>query len=247
MLEGWSERGRGRSVFGRGGNEPFSRRAATNSSNGRIGMRAGSRSLVLFGAAAAAVLVAGCVPAIVGGGVFVVGVTSAILFSGCDEPASVQVWDHTSSYPVCDATVTAVSESGSTTTFSPCYSAYLGAGTWKVTASKPGLANATGTITVALDHKCSQPIFHSLDLTLGSDGSAVPAPPPVAPGAPRSPSPAASSPATSPPAAPPPATSSPAAAPALAPAPATSSTVPAAAFPSAPPAAPVEVPAPPSR
>ena len=99
---------------------------------------------LLAAAAIAALCLTGCVTAAVAGGVFVVGIGSAILFSSCDEPASVQVWDNTSAYPVCDAVVTAESESGSTATFSPCYQAYLGTGVWHVTATKPGFPVAKG-------------------------------------------------------------------------------------------------------
>ncbi|HEX4335083.1 MAG TPA: hypothetical protein VH062_04165 [Polyangiaceae bacterium] len=195
-------------------------------------MRRSRGSFWLCGAAAL-FLVTGCVPAVVGGGIFVVGVGSALLFSGCDEPASVQVWDHLSSHPVCDATVTAVSEKGSVATFSPCYQAYLGSGTWTVTASKPGLPIATGTISVARDRKCNQPTFHSLELTLGSDGTVptVPSRPPLgAPGAPPNPS-------APPP--PPPTMSTGTPVPAAAP----SGSVPAAAFPATSPPVPAPAPA----
>ncbi len=222
----------GRAASGERENEPILRPPATD---GRTGMREGlRRSLVLPGAAAVALLLAGCVPAVVAGSVFVVGATSAVVFSGCDEPAAVQVWDHTASHPVCDATVTAESESGSVTTFSPCYQAYLGTGTWKVTASKPGLPIATGTVIVSEDRKCSRPSFHSLDLTLGSDGTIVSTPPPpsLAPATTAPPTPATSpAPAGAPP--PPPATP-PAPPPTSSgsPPPAPSPSVPSAAFPS---------------
>ncbi|HEX3594953.1 MAG TPA: hypothetical protein VHU80_07625, partial [Polyangiaceae bacterium] len=146
------------------------------------------------------------------------------------------VWDHSSAHPICDAKVVAESEDGSVTTFSPCYQAYLGSGTWKVTASKPGLPVAIGTVTVSKERKCSRPTFHSLELTLGIDASVESAPQPAAPRAPIPPSPS-----------PPPASSVPATAPAGSPA-APSSTVPAAAFPSEqPPPAATDVPAPPTR
>jgi hypothetical protein len=188
-------------------------------------------------AAIAALSLTGCVTAAIAGGVFVVGIGSAIIFSGCDEPASVQVWDNTSAYPTCDAVVTAESETGSTATFSPCYQAYLGTGVWHVTATKPGFPAAKGVITVEEKRKCSEPIFHALDLTLGSDATYTPAPVPSPPPSP----PPATSPAPSP---------SPAPAPAPAPPPATTSTsTPSAAPPSTafPTSTPQEVPAPPTR
>ena len=198
-------------------------------------------SLAFSSAAVAALLLAGCVPAAIAGGAVVVGIGSAIVFSNCDEPASVRVWDHTSAYPICDATVVAVSETGTTVTFSPCYSAYLGSGTWNVTASKAGLPVARGTVTVAEDHRCSQPTFHSLDLTLGSDGT-VTAPAPAVPAAPAPPPPVPQPPPAAPEAGP---TAAPPSLPGAAPAPAPSSSVPAAAFPTQ--TASPDVPAPPTR
>src|SRR5260221_9573785 len=93
--------------------------------------------IILCTAALAALLTGGCVAAAVGAGAFAVAITTAVVASSCDEPVSVQVWDGVSAYPVCDATVTAKSE-GHVVSFSPCYQAYLGEGTWVVKASRGG-------------------------------------------------------------------------------------------------------------
>jgi len=195
------------------------------------------RTLSFCAVAATALLVTGCLPAVVGGGIFVAGVGAAILVSGCDEAASVQVWDHTSSYPVCDAVVTAERE-GHVVTFSPCYSTYLGTGVWRVIARKPGMPIATGTIVVDKDRRCSQPTYHSLELTLGSEADVSPTS--VRPVAPPSRPPPAPLPAPADTGAVPPPGS-------VTPAPLPSSSVPSAAFPSSPAPAGTEVPAPPTR
>jgi hypothetical protein len=194
------------------------------------------RSLSFLAVAAAALLLTACIPAVVGGGIFVVGVGAAIVVSGCDEAASVQVWDHTASHPVCDAVVTAERE-GHVVAFSPCYQTYLGTGVWKVVARKPGMPIATGTIVVDKDRRCSQPTYHSLELTLGSEADVSPsplvAPPPSRP--PPSPAPPAA-----------PADTSAAPSSSINPSPAPSSGVPSAAFPTAVPSG-AAVPAPPTR
>src|SRR5262249_46565813 len=142
------------------------------------------RRPVFHVAALAALLTAGCVPAAVAGGAVVVGVGAVILASGCDEPVNVEVWDHGSAHPVCDAVVVAqrlvtlddlagrdladpsIRREGGVVTFSPCYGAHLGSGSWIVTATRPGFPPATGLVTIAEDRKCSQPTYHSLELTL---------------------------------------------------------------------------------
>jgi hypothetical protein len=192
------------------------------------------------------IVTCGCVPAAIAGGVIVVGAGAVVLASGCDEPVGVDVWDRSASHPICDATVVAqrvvmvedpagnpqvdpqMRVEGSVVTFSPCYTAHLGSGTWVVTATQEGFAKATGIVTISEDHKCSEPIYHSLELSLGTDAAAPerrpgqPAPPPLAP----------------PPASAPPATAPAATAPSAPPVAAPSSTVPTAGFPGTPPSAP---------
>jgi hypothetical protein len=232
-----------------------------------------SKRAALLVAAVAALVTGGCVTAAVAGGVVVVGAGAAFLASGCDEPVGVNVWDRSASHPICDATVVAERQAegadgpaaqgmhgdGTVTTFSPCYAAQLGSGTWVVTATRDGV-KATGLVTVSGDHKCNEPIYHSLELTLGTDAStpepqrppplpSVPAPP----GSPATPPAPTTAPAAPLGTAPAPATPPPAAAPAPAPppapagTPAPSSSIPTAGFPSSPPAVPGPVPAPPTR
>ena len=132
------------------------------------------RSFSFCGAAGAALILSSCVPAAVAGAAVGAGIVASVLISNCHEPVSVQVWDHTSSHPVCDAEVVAEQE-GSVTTFSPCYQTYLGTGMWKVTATKRGIGTATGMVEISKDRQCNEPAFHSLDLTLGTDATQSPA------------------------------------------------------------------------
>jgi hypothetical protein len=156
-------------------------------------------------------LFTGCVTAFVAIGVTAVGIGAAALAFECDEPVSVSVWDPGTAHVVCDAVVTARS-GNDTVELSPCYTTLLGSGTWTVTAVKPGRPTATGTITVEREHRCNEPIRHTLELTLSAPAlpAPLPAPPlpttaPVeAPAAPPAP------PATEPAAPPPPATAPPA-------------------------------------
>jgi hypothetical protein len=200
------------------------------------------KSAVIVLAGVAGLLTCGCVTAAIAGGAVAVVIGAAFIASGCDEPVGVNVWVPGSSYPVCDATVVAEQE-GTARQFSPCYTVHLGSGTWIVTATRGGV-RATGIVTVSEDRKCSEPTYHSLELTMGSD-AARPEPTRMAPPPP-------------PPAGPPPVPEG--QPPAPQPAPAPSSTVPTAGFPgpapagtptgTAPPAtAPPQgpVPAPPTR
>ena len=196
----------------------------------------------------AAILATGCTTAFVAIGVSAVGVGAAALAFQCDEPVSVSVWDPGTAHAICDAVVTATAGSDKVE-FSPCYTSALGEGTWTVTATRAGYAAATGTITVEHDHRCDEPSYHSLELTL-SGGSAPMGPPPAwtapgpsAPPAPAAPAPAArtgatpqpTTPAPAQPAGPPPQASSAAPAPAPSPtqAPSGAATAPKAAFPPA--------------
>jgi hypothetical protein len=115
---------------------------------------------------------AGCNIA-VGAGVLVgVGVVAVIGYD-CGEPVDVTVWDRRTAHPVCDAKVTAEKE-GTVHEFSPCYRVYLGEGTWTVKASKAGYTLALGTVTVGKERRCSEPTFHSVELTLVPVGEATP-------------------------------------------------------------------------
>jgi hypothetical protein len=125
----------------------------------------------------ASTLLSGCVTAYVALGVTAVGIGAAALAFECDEPVSVSVWDPAAAHIVCDAVVTATSGSD-TVELSPCYTTTLGAGTWTVTAIKPGRPPATGTVTVEREHKCSEPVYHTLELSLSGGGPPM-APPPV--------------------------------------------------------------------
>jgi hypothetical protein len=121
------------------------------------------RALLL---AAGALLSAGCATVAGLGAGAVIGAAAAITYD-CDEAVAVSVWDGSSTRPICDATVVAASE-GRTVTFSPCYEAYLGDGTWDVTASKPGHLPAKGVVVVEKERSCGEPTHHSLELTLGT-------------------------------------------------------------------------------
>lgn len=140
----------------------------------------------------ASTLATGCVTAYIAIGVTAVAVGAAALAFECDEPVSVSVWDPGTAHVICDAIVTATSDKGHTVELSPCYTTTLGNGTWTVTAVRPGFASATGTITVLPDHRCNEPVYHTLELTLSGSGPMPPppplppsfVPPPAAPGAP---------------------------------------------------------------
>jgi hypothetical protein len=132
-----------------------------------------------------------CVTAYVAIGVTAVGIGAAALAFECDEPVNVSVWDPGTAHVVCDAVVTA-SSGKNTVELEPCYTTLLGAGTWTVTAVKPGRPTATGIITIDREHRCKEPVYHSLELTLANAPAVVPAP--------------AAPPPTTAPAAPPPAT-----------------------------------------
>jgi hypothetical protein len=165
---------------------------------GAWSLKPSRRTLAILGASIfASTLLTGCLTAAIAVGVTVVGVGAATIAYQCDEPVSVTVWDPATAHAVCDVIVTATSE-GDVVEFSPCYITALGEGTWTVTALRPGRASATGTVTVARERRCNEPVHHSLELTLSS---AMPMPPPPAPEAPPPP-PAAPLPA---PEAPPPA------------------------------------------
>jgi hypothetical protein len=126
---------------------------------------------------AISIAITGCTTAFIGIGVVVVGVGAAAIAYECDEPVSVSVWDPMKAHAVCDAEVTATS--GDThVDFSPCYVTALGEGTWTVTAFKQGYSPATGTVIVSHDHSCSQPVRHSLELSLNGPGPPMPPPPP---------------------------------------------------------------------
>jgi hypothetical protein len=135
----------------------------------------------------ASTLLSGCVTAFVAIGVTAIGIGAAALAFECDEPVSVSVWDPGAAHVVCDAIVTATS-GGDTVELSPCYTTTLGAGTWTVTAIKQGRPPATGTITVEREHRCNEPVYHTLELTLSST-PAMPAPPATGTTAPAAPAP----------------------------------------------------------
>lgn len=139
----------------------------------------------------ASILSTACVTAYVAIGVTAVGIGAAALAFECDEPVSVSVWDPGTAHVVCDAVVTARSDS-STVELSPCYTTLLGTGTWTVTAVKAGRPPASGIVTVERERRCREPVHHSLELTLSGASPALPAP--------------AAPPPTTAPAAPPPAT-----------------------------------------
>jgi hypothetical protein len=106
----------------------------------------------------------GCNVAI-GGGVLAAGVVAGILTYDCAEGVGVTLWERSTAHPVCDATVVAEQE-GKTITFSPCYNAFLGEGTWTVSATKDGYQRAAGSVIIPHGHSCSQPTYHSVELTL---------------------------------------------------------------------------------
>jgi hypothetical protein len=137
--------------------------------------KAGLVTLALIG-----LLATGC-SAVVGGGVFVGLVTIGALAYSCDEPVGVDVWDRKTAHTICDAKIVAELEengkpAGHQTTFSPCYRGYLGTGTWRVTASKPGYVPAVGSVVVEKQRHCSEPTFHSMELTLVPEGYGTAAP-----------------------------------------------------------------------
>jgi hypothetical protein len=125
----------------------------------------------------------GCNVAI-GGGVLAAGVVASILTYDCTEGVGVTLWDRSTAHPVCDATVVAQLGKKSLT-FSPCYSLYLDEGSWTVTATKPGYRPAVGTVTISHERRCSEPSYHSLELTLLRDDErptedrSAPSPPPL--------------------------------------------------------------------
>ena len=112
-----------------------------------------------------------CGVALVGAGVGVVGVGAAVLAYSCDEPVDVTVWTSGASHPVCDARVVAESN-GKRVEFSPCYRAYLGVGAWNITAACAG-SSATGSLVIDPNHRCNEPGFHTVELTLPADGPRV--------------------------------------------------------------------------
>jgi hypothetical protein len=197
---------------------------------------------VLF---ALSLLATGCASAAIAGGVVVVIGVAVALTADCEEGIGVTVWDPSMSHSVCDATVIA-SKGDKHVSFSPCFAGYLGEGEWTVTAQREGYETAVGTVTVAHDHKCREPVYHSLELTLRPLRSAIPArapgpysaqpylPYPTQPPPGAGPPPSAPPPASSPPPAPAPSPSESSPAP-TSPAPApTTSSVPTGAFPLAP-------------
>jgi hypothetical protein len=139
--------------------------------------------------ALASTLLSGCVTAFVAIGVTAVGIGAAALAYECDEPVSVSIWDPGTAHVVCDAVVTATS-GNDTVELSPCYTTLLGAGTWTVTAVKQGRPIATGIITVERDHRCNEPIHHTLELTLAAPSPAAPKEPTMT-AAPNAPAPTA--------------------------------------------------------
>lgn len=108
-----------------------------------------------------------CGVALVGAGVGAVAVGAAVLAYSCDEPVDVTVWTNAASHPVCDALVVAESN-GKRVEFSPCYRAYLGVGTWSITAARAG-TSATGSLVIDPNHRCNEPGFHTVELTLPTD------------------------------------------------------------------------------
>ena len=126
-----------------------------------------ARRRVLLAALAPCLLAVGCNVAI-GGGVLVAGVVAGILTYDCAEGVGVTLWDRTTAHPVCDAKV--VAEQGSeSVTFSPCYSAFLSEGNWTVSATKAGFQRVVGTVVIPHEHSCSEPTYHSVELTLLRD------------------------------------------------------------------------------
>jgi hypothetical protein len=121
----------------------------------------------LVAALASSLLAVGCNAAI-GGGVLVAGIVAGVLTSDCAEGVGVTLWDRTTAHPVCDAKV--VAEQGSkSVTFSPCYSAFLSEGTWTVSATKAGFQRVVGSVVIPPEHRCSEPTYHSVELTLLRD------------------------------------------------------------------------------
>jgi hypothetical protein len=114
--------------------------------------------------AASGVLAIGCNAAI-GGGVLALGVVASILTYDCTEGVGVTLWERSTAHPVCDATVVAEHDK-TRVTFSPCYSAFLDEGSWTVTATKAGYRAAVGTVTISHERRCSEPTYHSVELTL---------------------------------------------------------------------------------
>jgi hypothetical protein len=153
--------------------------------------------------ATAVLLLCGCSTAFVGIGVVVVGIGVSAFAFQCDEPVSVAVWDASTAHTICDAEVVATNGK-SRVAFSPCYAATLGNGTWTVTATKEGFAPATGTVTVLPEHRCTEPVRHSLELTLRGGPQPFASPPgmPAAVPIPAAPAPAMSSAPATPPTAP---------------------------------------------
>jgi hypothetical protein len=161
--------------------------------------RGATAALVL--ALSSAALAVGCNVAI-GGGVLVAGVVAGVLTYDCGEGVGVTLWDRATAHSVCDASVVA-KQGNKTVTFSPCYSAFLDEGSWSVIATKPGYQAAVGSVVVPHEHRCSEPSYHSVELTLLREGegpradeikpaassSAPPvlSPPPLSPSSPPSP------------------------------------------------------------
>jgi hypothetical protein len=167
----------------------------------------------------------GCNAALIGAGVAVVGLGAAALAYSCDEPVGVDIWDRRTAHSLCDAAVTAESE-GHLVHFSPCYQGYLGDGTWTVTATKSGYRPSSGTVVILHGHRCGEPAYHSIELTLVPEGEEQSLPPVLVTPPEGVPVPAAAPQGSSAP----PAVEPPLPAPA---APAPSSSVPTQAFPSA--------------
>ncbi|HVU00917.1 MAG TPA: hypothetical protein VHE30_04165 [Polyangiaceae bacterium] len=120
---------------------------------------------VLIAALFAGLATAGCASALIGGGVVVVALSVAALTYECEEGIGVTVWDPAQAHTVCDARVVARQE-GKEIRFSPCYMGYVGKGTWTISAEKEGFVAAEGTVTIPPEHKCSEPVYHSVELTL---------------------------------------------------------------------------------